>query len=119
LSPYEQPQEPETAEAKRMVMRILSSEAEVLEVKLILVDPGRMLIAESKANPTFGDDIVRLPQGVLSGKGPRISERFFEELEGDYVFATAPTRIEGEAEGHLIAIKPVQEMGSATSSLMK
>ncbi len=121
-SPLSSPSGPkqglEPTEARRVIMRVLNSEAEVLEVKLILVAPDRAVIAESKAGPTFGEEILKLPPGVLSGKGPRITEEFFEELEGDYVFATAPAGIDSGAEGHLIAIKPAQELWSATSSLI-
>lgn len=117
--PSSEPQQgSEPAEAKRVIMRILNSEAEVLEVKFILLAPDRTVIAESKAGPTFGEEILKLPPGILSGKGPRITEKFFEELAGNYVFATAPTRVDREAEGHLIAIKPVHELGSATSTLI-
>jgi len=108
----------EPTEAKRVIMRILNSEAEVLEVKFILVAPDRTVIAESRAGPTFGEEMPKLPAGVLSGNSPRITEKFFEELEGDYVFATAPASLDRGAEGHLIAIKPAQELGSATSSLI-
>ena len=119
LFPQEGQPEVEEPEARRVVRGILNTEAEVLEAKLMLVAPDGRVVAESRTRPTFGEKTLELPPEIFSEKGPRITEKFFEKLENEYLFATAPTRIERDASGYLIAIKPVEELGSAASTLIR
>ena len=111
---------PDRAEedGRRLVRGILNTEAEVLKVKLLLVAPGGMVVAESMGRPRLGERTVELPEDILSRQGPRITERFFRSLGKDYLIATAPTLLEKGEEGYLLAIKPLEETRPLAASLV-
>lgn len=102
----------------RIVKAILDSESEVLNAKLLLVGRDGRVVDESKTRPLFGEQTLQLPEDIWSEEGPRVTEKFFSRLEEDYVFATAPTLIRGDAQGFLLAIKSAEELGSALPSLI-
>ncbi|MHB8896237.1 MAG: sensor histidine kinase, partial [Candidatus Geothermincolia bacterium] len=89
--------------------------AEVLRAKLMLVATDGTVLVQSKGAPSFGSTI-QLPAGVFS-QGPLITERFFNKLQRNYLFATAPTQLAARP-GYLMALKPVEQVGEVAGSLI-
>lgn len=105
-------------EANILISSFLSTEAQVLGMKLALVSPGGNVVAESRGRPNFGERTIQLPADIFSGKGPRVSEHYFPLLGRNYLFATAPTDLSTGDSGYLLAIKPLEQVGSVAGSLL-
>jgi signal transduction histidine kinase len=99
------------------VLPLLNAQAQALQVKFLLAGPGGRVLAESSNEPVLGDRTVQLPARVLSESGPRISERYFPRLRQDYLFATAPAKVQGKRV-FLIALKTVENVRSVALSLI-
>ena len=99
------------------VLPLLNAQAQALQVKFLLAGPGGRVLAESSNEPVLGDRTVQLPARVLSESGPRISERYFPRLRQDYLFATAPAKVQGK-QVFLIALKTVENVRSVALSLI-
>jgi signal transduction histidine kinase len=100
-----------------VITSILNTEGQVLKAKLVLVGPTGTVLAESRGQPTVGSRTLELPKNITSETGPRISRRFFRLLGKDYLFATAPTRVQG-SQAFLIAIKPVEAIKLVAAPLI-
>jgi signal transduction histidine kinase len=111
------PEEQET-EANILISSFLSTEAQLLGMKLALVSPQGAVVAESRGRPNFGLRTIQLPADVFSGEGPRVSEHYFPALGRRYMFATSPTDLSTGESGYLLAIKPLEQVGSVAGSLI-
>jgi len=99
-----------------VVTRIINAEGEILKSKLLIVGADGHVVVESRAKPTFGNLTLQLPANVFS-QGPLITEHYFDRLGQTVLFATAPTTV-GSQQGYLMAIKPVEQLGAVTGSLI-
>jgi signal transduction histidine kinase len=105
-------------EANILISSFLSTEARVLGMKLALVSPRWTVVAESRGRPNFGLRSIELPEDIFSGVGPRVSEHYFPALGRRYMFATSPTDLAAGESGYLLAIKPLEQVGSVAASLI-
>ena len=101
--------------ASSVTQGVVNAAGDVLAAKLLVVVPDGTVVLQSRAGPDLGSS-VDLPAGVFS-KGPLITEHYFKGLGRDYLFATAPTRV-GVGQGYLMALKPVEQVGSVAGSLV-
>ncbi len=99
------------------LLPLLNAEAQVQQVKFLVVGPAGRVITESSNAPTLAGRTLDLPARILSETGPRISQRYFKLLGKDYLFATAPANVQGRRV-YLLAIKPVAQVGSAVAPLI-
>lgn len=97
--------------------RLLNSEAEVLKAKLLLVGPDGTVMAQSSGKPLLGPQTVKLPTGILNESGPRVTQRFFQSLKREYLFATAPTEYAGK-RSFLMSLKPVEPLRLVAAPLI-
>ena len=75
-------------------------------------------MAESRGRPNFGSRTIELPADIFSGEGPRVSEHYFRALGRAYMFATAPADLTTGEGGYLLAIKPLEQVGSVAGLLV-
>lgn len=101
--------------ASSVTQGVINAEGDVLAAKLLVVVRDGTVVLQSSNGPDLGSSID-LPAGVFS-KGPLITEHYFKGLGRDYLFATAPTRV-GVSQGYLMALKPVEQVGSVAGSLV-
>jgi signal transduction histidine kinase len=102
----------------RIINGILDTESDVLTAKLFVVTPDGNVVAEALRRPLLGRRRLNLPPDLLSKGGTRITERFFERFGKDYLFAAAPTTLGAGESGYLLAIKPAEEVGGATATMI-
>jgi len=100
-----------------VVLKILNAESEISKVKLLLIASDGTVIVESKARPVFGNRAIKMPEGIFSETGPRITERYFKRFGKNYLFATAPSFMDSSPV-FLMAIKPVEEIGLVAGALV-
>jgi signal transduction histidine kinase len=110
-------QAPAEGAATRVVSNLLNTEARVLKAKLALVTPEGTVVSESNNRPMLGRLKVELPAGIF-GQNPKVTRRFFKRLGKDYLFATSPTTLAESAQGYLLAMQPVEQLGAVAGSLV-
>lgn len=102
----------------RLVQNVLNSETQVIRAKLLLVTPGGRVLAEARRRPILGKRQLNLPADLLGEGGAKVSERYFDLLGKAYLVAAAPATVGSGADGFLLAVKPAEETGGVTSSLV-
>jgi len=105
-------------EANLLISSFLSTEAQVLGMKLALISPQGAIVAESRGRPNFGLRTIELPADIFSAEGTRVTEHYFPVLGRNYMFATAPTDLSTGESGYLLAIEPLEQVGSVAGSLI-
>jgi len=103
---------------QRLIQGILDSEAAVIKAKLFVVDQEGKVVVQARRRPLLGIREPGLPRRLMTKSVPTAGDRSFSRFGKEYLIVSAPTMIDRDTPGFLMAMKAVGEMGSVASSLV-
>lgn len=108
----------ESAQPRRIIQGTLNSESRVLGAKLFLVDLNGTVVAEANGGIQLGERSLDLPPSLLERSRKQVVDEFLTRFDRDFIFVSAPTLLDREEQGFLMAVKPINEVGAGIGSLI-
>ena len=108
----------ESSQPRRIVQGVLNTESRVLGTKLFLVDSSGTVVAEANRGIRVTGRTLDLPPSLLEQDSQRVVDEFLTRFGREYLFVSAPTLVDKTTQGFLMAIKPLNEIGTGAGSLI-
>ncbi|MBK5093237.1 MAG: HAMP domain-containing protein [Actinobacteria bacterium] len=108
----------ESSQPRRIVQGVLNTESRVLGTKLFLVDSSGTVVAEANRGIRVTGRPLDLPLSLLEKDSQQVVDEFLTRFGREYLFVSAPTLVDKTTPGFLMAIKPLNEIGTGVGSLI-